>query len=130
MLKSYRIPINFVVHSIWLYKNKLMGFIIQEYEDNKELLHPGLKDFGDFFQIIMQKVSEGFAMQTLEGSSDPLSELKEFRELSQRKGCILVVDNDEMNRIVSKDILEFQDYRVILAENGEQALDILSEKGD
>ena len=41
------------------------------------------------------------------------------------KGRILVVDDEEMNRRLLRDILESQGYQVTLAEDGQQALDMV-----
>ncbi|MBT8126664.1 MAG: response regulator [Gammaproteobacteria bacterium] len=42
---------------------------------------------------------------------------------------ILVVEDVELNRIVLGEMLEFEGARVILAENGQQALDLIGEHG-
>lgn len=45
----------------------------------------------------------------------------------KKKPIILVVDDEERNRIMLEDILSPQGYSVILAENGAQALDLVTE---
>ncbi len=44
-------------------------------------------------------------------------------------GCVLVVDDEEYMRDLAKDILEHGNYRVLLAEDGEEALSIYRESG-
>ncbi len=129
VISSYRIPMHFLTHSIWLYKNHLMGYIIEEHKDEKEFLHQAVQDFEDFYQIILQNVSVGFETSPPAGSAAHLRELKEFRELKESKELILAVDDDEITRRAFRDILEYHGYRTILARDGNQALEILREKG-
>lgn len=127
IIKSYRIPINFVTHSLWLYKNRLLKYIIEEYPD-KKVLQRIISDFEVFFQIIYQKVAhilfEPGAQKSIVGEA----ELTQFKELHGREDCILIVDDDEMIRRTGRDILEYQGYRVMLAKDGVEALDIYSEQ--
>lgn len=127
---AYRIPINFVVHSLWLYKNRLLGHIIQEYEEDRESLYRTIKDFEDFFQVILGNVSEGFSRQGRLGGVRYLSELKEFKELRESKASILVVDDDEMVRRATRDLLEFHGYQTILAKDGKEALEVFPRTQD
>ncbi|MBN4060434.1 response regulator [bacterium AH-315-I20] len=46
---------------------------------------------------------------------------------AQQKHCILVAEDNEVNQIVITEILKIAGYQTHLAEDGEQALDILSE---
>lgn len=46
-----------------------------------------------------------------------------FPLVETRRGRILVVDDEEKNRILLRDLLEVQGYEVTLAEDGEQALE-------
>lgn len=130
VIGAYRIPTNFAVHSIWLYKNKLMSFLIEEYENDKEFLHKVVNDFEVFYQIILQNVMDGFSTRATEEGIENFGELKEFREIKERRGCILVVGDDEMSRRAFRDILEYQVHRTILANDGVKALELLAEKGD
>ena len=91
-------------------------------------MHEAIRDLEVFFQIIMQSVYEGFSWRVPQDNLNFLSELKEFRELKENKENILVVDDEEMTRRVCRDILEYQGHRAILAADGQQALEILSEK--
>ncbi|MFH1146855.1 MAG: response regulator [Pseudomonadota bacterium] len=130
IIAAYRIPVNFVVHSLWLYKNRLLSHIIQEYDGDKESLHRTIRDFEDFFQVILAEVSEGFARQGRLGGVRYLSELKEFRELKGSKASILVVDDDEMVRRASRDLLEFHGYHAIPAKDGRDALEVFARRQD
>jgi len=125
-LNSYHIPQNFVVHSIWLYKNHLLNFIIEENEGQKDRLHQAVLTFDAFFQLILQNISDGYFIRVPEENMNFLRELREFREIKRKKGCILVIDDDDMTRRALRDILEYQGYQVVLAESGSQALNILN----
>ena len=124
LLKSYRIPIHFVIHSIWLYKNSLFDFAVAEQKHDKHLLHRAIQDVEDFYQVIYQHASEGYSAQPLPES---VRYLNRFKEVSRGKIRVLVVDDDEMARTVFRDVLEYHGYQTVLAENGEQAIEILSD---
>ncbi len=128
LIGSYHIPINFVIHSIWLYKNRLQTYIIEEYRDNKAFLDQIIEDFDDFFQVILQSAVKGFSDQPFQGGMDRTSELKTFRELRERKGSIMVVDDDEIVRSACRDILEYEGYWAVLAKDAKEAFEILSNR--
>jgi len=130
IVSSYRIPNNFIVHSIWLYKNILLTFIIEEFGDDPTSLKQTIKAFDDFYQLVLQNASSGYSEQAILVDPQQLAELKEFRELNKTTGYILVVDDDEMVRRACRDILEYQGYRVILAQNGTEALEVVWNKAD
>jgi len=130
VINSYRIPIHFVNHSIWLFKNKLLRQLIDRYQEDKEALHNAIHDFEDFFQMVLSNVSQGFRGEASLGGIQSLVELKEFREVKERKGCILVVDDDEVTRRAFGDTLEYHGYRALITENGEQALQALQDNAD
>ncbi|MCK4574312.1 MAG: response regulator, partial [candidate division Zixibacteria bacterium] len=75
-------------------------------------------------------VSQGFRGEASLGGIQSLVELKEFREVKERKGCILVVDDDEVTRRAFGDTLEYHGYRALITENGEQALQALQDNAD
>lgn len=51
-------------------------------------------------------------------------------EIKRGKGCILVVEDDEIMRTTAKSILEGLGYTIMLAENGRRALEVFEkEKG-
>ncbi|MFB3926062.1 MAG: response regulator [Syntrophales bacterium] len=129
VINSYRIPINFVVYSIWLYHHRLLVFLIEEYSEDKTFLHQATRDFEDFFQTILQNAYEGFS-ETVPIESRNMIELKEFREITERKGYILIVDDDEMVRSAFRDILEYNGYWTLLAQDGAQAMEVISKRLD
>lgn len=49
-------------------------------------------------------------------------------EGASRKGLVLVVDDNQQNRALAQATLELEDFDVVLAENGEQALRCFSER--
>jgi signal transduction histidine kinase len=49
-------------------------------------------------------------------------------EGARRKGFVLVVDDSQQNRALARATLEQEDFEVVLAENGEQALRCFSER--
>jgi len=128
LINTYRIPEHFVVHSIWLYKNKLLSFLMEEFKNDRDSLNRAIMDFEAFYQMILKHVSEGFSKpDQLVGVQD-LQELREFRELKERKGLILVVDDDKIICRTARDILEYKGYKVLSAHSGRQALDVILEK--
>lgn len=130
MVGTYRIPAHFIIHSVWLYKNKLLEFVIEEFRHNTASLHRAVGDLDRFFQFILQTISVGFIEGQPEDRASPLDELREFRELKKTGGDILVVDDDEMVRRACRDVFRYQGYGVLLAENGAQALSVLLDKGE
>ncbi len=130
IIRSYRIPTNFIIRSIWLYKNSLLTYIIEEYEEDKTFLHQAISDFEIFYQIIFQHSMEGFSKPFVKSKVKKLSELKEFKELEEKRGKILIVDDDEIVRSASRDILEHYGFQTILAKDGTEALEILIMKHD
>ncbi|MDD5711186.1 MAG: response regulator [Smithellaceae bacterium] len=132
LIGSYRIPPNFLTHSLWLYKNKLLNYFIEEYryQKDKATLDRIIKDFEDFFRVILQRILLGYVQHSPVPDEQELAELTKFCEVSGKKGCILIVDDDEMIRITCLDILEYEGYRVILAKDGSQARDALARRKD
>ena len=45
------------------------------------------------------------------------------------KRKVLIVDDEEINRLILQNILE-PDYEVVLASNGKEALDVVKEEGN
>ena len=68
---------------------------------------------------------EGFSKPFVKTKVKKLSELKEFKELEQKRGKILIVDDDEIVRSASRDILEHYGFQTILAKDGTEALETL-----
>lgn len=55
-------------------------------------------------------------------------ELKTEKRILKGEGVILVVDDEELMRMTTKSILEISGYNVILAENGEEGLEIFKKQ--
>jgi CheY-like chemotaxis protein len=128
VVSSYHIPVNFVIHSLWLYKNKLLSFIMEKYKYRESAFTDQIiKDFEDFYQLILQSVMEGYHEQTPAEGHEPVGELRKFVELKGQAGYILIVDDDEIIRRALKDILEYHGYQTIIAQNGAQGLEILNQ---
>ncbi len=131
MIASYHIPRDFVVHSLWLYKNKLLSSVMEKHKYHDEaMIDRFIKDFEDFYQIILQNVIEELAEQGVPEANVPSGEFRKFTELKSRKGVVLVVDDDEMIRSVVHDILALNGYGTILAQNSTEAFDLLSKSGE
>lgn len=124
---SYRIPLNFIVHSIWLYKNRLLAYVIEEYKDEKTFLDQAVADFDALYQTVFFQVSQGLSEEQGE-QGDRAGELKTFSEATQRKGYVLIVDDDEMVRCACRDILEYHGYWTLQARDGAEALEIFANK--
>jgi len=126
LISSYHIPVNFIVHSLWLYKNKLLSFIMEKYKYRESTFTDEIiKDFEDFYQLVLQSVMEGYQKAPTDGSG-PSGELRKFVELKGQPRYVLIVDDDEMIRRAVKDILAYHGYPTIIAPNGGQAIDILT----
>jgi len=130
LIASYRIPRDFVVHSLWLYKNKLLSCVMEKHKYHDEaMIDRFIRDFEDFYQIILQNVIEGLSAQGTSATDIPAGEFKKFTEMKSLKGRVLVIDDDEMIRSVVSDILELNGYGTVLAQNGTQALGLLANNG-
>jgi CheY-like chemotaxis protein len=130
VISSFRIPLHFIIHATWLFKNSLFNFLIQEFKDNEKRRYSAIHDFEDFFQIVLNQISKGYSRTEVDEAIKELQELTEFKELKRRQGQILVVDDDQVSRRVFRDILELHGFRTTLAEDGQQALDILNEQAE
>jgi CheY-like chemotaxis protein len=131
MIASYRIPRDFIVHSLWLYKNKLLSCVMEKHKYHDEaMIDRFIKDFEDFYQIILQNVTKELAEQGGPEANVPSGEFRKFTELKSSKGVVLVIDDDEMIRSVVHDILELNGYGTILAQSSAEAFDLLSKSGE
>lgn len=128
VIKAYGIPNHFVVHSTWLFKNKLLTYLAEEYRNDRESLRQAVCDIDMLYQLILANISEGFSRQEQDAGTNALSELVQFRELREGKACIMIVDDDDMMRRAGRDILELHGYRAVLARDGREALELLLEK--
>jgi nitrogen-specific signal transduction histidine kinase/ActR/RegA family two-component response regulator len=85
-----------------------------------------IKQHGGFIEVYSQeKIGTNFHiyLPVLKGKVFK-KDVKEKWEIPQGKGLILVVDDEEVMRQTAKSILVECGYRVLLAENGVEALDI------
>ncbi|MFH2001164.1 MAG: response regulator [Planctomycetota bacterium] len=128
VIKAYGIPDHFVVHSTWLFKNKLLTYIIEEFRNQRDPLRQAVSDIDLMYRIILSNISKGFLRKEQETGLNPLRELIEFRELKKGRACILIVDDDDMMRRAGRDILELHGYRALTARDGREALELLLEK--
>ncbi|MDU0460434.1 MAG: Cache 3/Cache 2 fusion domain-containing protein [Geobacteraceae bacterium] len=74
--------------------------------------------FGSIFKVYLPLVSAGSCEQAAEGV------------VVRGSGGILLVDDEEMLRSVGRELLEDLGYKVFLAENGEQALEVYAAHRD
>lgn len=49
---------------------------------------------------------------------------------NNKKKCILIVDDEAIIRLTAKDLLDMLGYKVLLAENSNNCLEIIKEEGD
>lgn len=78
---------------------------------------------------VHSEVGSGTIFHILFPSSEkPAEPGKEENPIVTGSGTILLVDDEEVNRILSQDILESLGYKVLLAENGLESIKIFSEK--
>ncbi|PCJ60003.1 MAG: hypothetical protein COA79_09355 [Planctomycetota bacterium] len=75
------------------------------------------------------KEGEGASFQILLPSTDESLDTKnEKKVLVQGTGTILLVDDDEIIRLTGEYLLQDMGYNLILAKNGQEAIDIFKEK--
>lgn len=78
---------------------------------------------------VHSKVGSGTTFYILLPCSRKLDEqIEENQQIRDGTGRILLVDDEEMNRILNTDILESLGYQVISAEDGQEAIEIFREK--
>lgn len=130
VIKSYNIPMHFVVYSTWLYKNNFLTKLIKKYKKDVNFLSQSIKDFEDLYQIVFKKILDAFVKEKPIGIDLLSDELKEFRELQEEKATIFVVDDDDMIRNATLDILKLQGFNTICAKNGIEALEIFVKRKD
>lgn len=63
-------------------------------------------------------------------TNEVVTEVLGSQEIVKGTGCILVVDDEEIMRSTAQEILENLGYEVLIAENGEQALEIYAGEKD
>lgn len=61
-------------------------------------------------------------------TNETVNEKEQLNPIIYGTGCILVVDDEEINRVVIKDILESLGYNVYLAKNGFEGINIFNKR--
>ncbi|HAJ27319.1 MAG TPA: hypothetical protein DCG53_08790 [Syntrophus sp. (in: bacteria)] len=127
VIRSYDIPINFVIYAVWLYKYHILNILNDEnkYIENKAIQDRLTKDLEVFFQLMLHHILKGFLEEAPFSDDHAAPELKEFRELGGGKALILIIDDDEMILSTFSDILKYHGYEVLLAKTGAQGLSIV-----
>lgn len=129
MMNAMHIPLNFVTHAAWQYKNFLQLVILNSLTTDQEAQATALWDFDEFYQNIFHNILGGYARtEDPEVIVDDVN-LCGFRARKARKSSVLVVDDDVMARKVAVSILTYHDIPTIEARDGMDALSILVEKG-
>jgi CheY-like chemotaxis protein len=130
MLRSQRIPLSFVTHSAWLYKNFMQLVILESFAGDPEAQTATTWDFDDFYQNIFHAIVEGYGRPPEKPSAPGKLAVCGFRARHVQRGTVLVVDDDQMARRVACDILEYRGFGTLSARNGLEAMGVLAEAGD
>ncbi len=77
---------------------------------------------------VYSKVGSGTTFNILLPCSEESIEEEKESPMITGTGTILLVDDEEMNRILNKDLLESLGYKVLLAEDGMEAIKIFSKQ--
>ncbi|MBU8869557.1 MAG: response regulator [Gemmatimonadales bacterium] len=127
MLRSLGIPIHFVTHSVWLYKNLLLLAVLEILDKDEEGRMAAVGDLDDFYMNVLQSIRDGFARTDLIPVRVDQMKLCGFQARNINRGTVLVVDDDAMARQVARDILEYNGIATIAARDGIEALGIMAE---
>jgi CheY-like chemotaxis protein len=132
VIRSYNIPINFVIYAVWLYKYHILNVLNDEhkYVENKAVQDRQTKDLEVFFQLMLHHILKGFLEKTSLSDDLAAGEVREFRELGGGKSSILIIDDDEMILSTFSDILKYHGYEVLQAKTGAQGLNIIGLMSD
>ena len=126
MLRSMGIPINFVTHSAWLYKNLLLLAVLETLDGDEEARAAAVGDLDDFYMNVLQSIREGFERtDTIPSPMDKVT-LCGFRARQVNRKTVLVVDDDTMARQVARDILEYNGIMTLAAADGVGALGVMA----
>lgn len=126
MLRSLRIPLSFVTHSAWLYKNFMQLAILEDSAADTETQTATIWDFDDFYQNVFHAVLEGYRRPAEVPPPDHDLTLCGFRARHARSGRVLVVDDDLMARKVARNILESRGFATEGVRDGVAALQALA----
>jgi CheY-like chemotaxis protein len=127
MLRGAGIPLNFVIHSAWLYKNFMQLAILEALAHDQEAQTATTWDFDDFYQNILHATVVGYRrpVEKLPASADVT--VCGFRARHARRAAVLVVDDDVMARKVARSILEHRGFTTLGARDGLEAMRVLAE---
>ena len=128
MLKAVGIPREFVLHSLWLYKNHLQPLVLAQLATDAQGQIEAIGDLDDFFQNILHAAENGYRAPEVVPGPAPEPSLCGFRSRQVRCPTVLVVDDDTMARKVSRSILERRGVRTLGARDGLEALSIMAEE--
>jgi len=127
MMRTLRIPLNFVSHACWLFKN-LLQVVVLDYTAAESIDQDrAIADLDDFYQNVFHQILVGFSiLPELEAEPDRLS-VCGFRSRRVRRDSVLVVDDDVMARRIARNILRHHNISTRGARDGLEALQILAE---
>ncbi len=129
MMHAMRIPLNFVTHASWLYKNFLQVVILESICRTDDDRKSTIWDLDAFYQNVFHSIMAGYTQPVrLEADEDQLM-LCGFRARHARQGAVLVVDDDTMARKAARNILEYNGIPTQGASEGIEALGILAGDG-
>ncbi len=127
MLRSLKIPINFVTHSAWLYKNVLLLAVLEILPGDDEARTAAVADLDDFYMNILGAIRGGFSRSDVIPIQVDQMKLCGFRARNVNRGTVLVVDDDAMARQVARDILEYNGIATVTVRDGVEALRVMAE---
>ncbi len=128
MMRTLRIPLNFVSHAAWLYKNMIQVAILDRSSKETETQNQAIGDLDDFYQNIFHSILQGYTTLPELATTPEDVTVCSFRARQVRQDTVLVVDDDVMARRVARNILEHHDLNTQGARNGIEALHILAEE--
>ena len=128
MLRSLRIPLNFLTHAIWQYKNILLLSLLERQPGGHGERVGAIWDVDILYQNILHALVEGYCR---DGDAAPVlpdtAEVRGFKARRVRPAKVLIVDDDPMTRRVVRDLLEFRGVETLEARDGLQALRLMAE---
>lgn len=128
MIRGLRIPMTFVTHAAWLYKNGLQLLIMETLSDEPRALSAAIADLDDLYQNVLHAVETGYADGEPAACDQAEPAVRGFRARHVRPSRVLVVDDDAMARRAVRDILEYRGIATLGARDGLAALRALATK--
>ena len=126
MLRGLRIPVNFVTHAAWLYKNNLQLVALEMLADDPEAMATATANLDDLYQQVLHAIEVGYrdGRHAVCDAAEPA--VRDFRARHVRPAGVLVVDDDAMARRAVRDILEYRGIPTVGAADGLSALRALA----